>query len=51
MREMRNVHKILAKKLKRKGFWNNSREITCDHVEYIQLAQDRVKTVTKFWVP
>lgn len=35
------MHKILAKKLRRKSWWNNSREIICETVEYIQPAQDK----------
>jgi hypothetical protein len=48
MREMRNMHTILSKKHKRKSWWNDSREIICENVEYSQLAQDKVETVTKF---
>jgi hypothetical protein len=48
MREMRDVHNILAKKLHRKSWWNNTGRIACENMEYVQLTEDRVKTVMKF---
>jgi hypothetical protein len=41
--------KFLPKKLQRKSLWTNSGEVACENVKHVQLAEDRVKTIMKFW--